>query len=63
MNRGLWQDLQLKFFKSDSPAMLYIGINVLIFIVASLLGVIAVFSGNRGWMICRESVMRVGRAV
>ncbi|MEJ5993082.1 rhomboid family intramembrane serine protease [Pedobacter sp. Du54] len=49
MNRGLLHDLHLKFFKSGSPAMLYIGINVLIFILASLLGVFAVFAGNRGW--------------
>ncbi len=50
MNRGLWNDLQLKFFKSGSPAMLYIGINVLIFIVVALLGVGAFFSSNQGWV-------------
>lgn len=50
MNRGWWHDLQLKFFKSGSPAMLYIGINVLIFIVVSLLGLVFVFAGNKGWL-------------
>lgn len=48
MTKGLWRDLQIKFFKSSNPAMRYIGINVAIFIVASLLGVIAFFSGNKG---------------
>jgi membrane associated rhomboid family serine protease len=51
MNRGLWHDLQVKFFKSGSPAMLYIGINVLIFVVASFLDVISFFAtGNKGWI-------------
>jgi membrane associated rhomboid family serine protease len=50
MNRGLWQDLHIKFFKSGSPAMLYIGMNVLIFIVASLLGVFMTFAGQKGWV-------------
>jgi membrane associated rhomboid family serine protease len=50
MNRGLWQDLHIKFFKSGSPAMLYIGINVLIFIVASLAGVFMAFAGQKGWV-------------
>ncbi len=50
MNRDLWRDLQLKFFKSGSPAMLYIGINVLLFILAALLEVGFTFSGNRGWV-------------
>ncbi len=50
MNRGLLHDLRLKFFESGSPAMLYIGINVLIFIIASLLGVGFAFSGNKGFI-------------
>ncbi len=50
MNKGLWSDLHLKFFKSGSPAMLYIGINIFLFIVASLLGVVAVFSNHKGWV-------------
>ncbi|SFH40467.1 rhomboid family intramembrane serine protease [Pedobacter insulae] len=50
MTRGLLHELYIKFFKSGSPAMLYIGINVLIFIVASLLGVFMVFSGEKGWL-------------
>lgn len=50
MNRGLWHDLHIKFFKSGSPAMAYIGINALIFIAASLLGVVMTFSGQKGWV-------------
>lgn len=50
MNKGLWHDLYVKFFKSGSPAMLYIGINVFVFVVASLAGVVAVFSNQRGWV-------------
>ncbi len=50
MNKGMWHDLHAKFFKSGSPAMLYIGINVLLFILASLLEVGFTFAGNRGWV-------------
>lgn len=50
MNKGIWQELHVKFFKSGSPAMLYIGINLLLFILASLLEVGLTFSGNRGWV-------------
>ena len=50
MNRGIWNELRIKFFESGSPAMLYIGINILIFIAAGLLGVVLTFSGNRGWV-------------
>ncbi|HTM99187.1 MAG TPA: rhomboid family intramembrane serine protease [Pedobacter sp.] len=50
MISGLWRDLQVKFFKSGSPAMLYIGINGLIFIVTSLLGLIMTFAGKKDWV-------------
>lgn len=50
MNNSIWHDLKLKFFKSGSPAMLYIGINVLIFLLVSLVGVLFVFAGNKGWI-------------
>ena len=50
MNRNILDDLRLKFFKSGSPAMLYIGINVLIFLVGGLIGVVLTLSGNRGWV-------------
>lgn len=40
----MWKELQLKFFKSGNAAMLYIGINVLIFVVVSLLGVVFLLS-------------------
>jgi membrane associated rhomboid family serine protease len=49
MNKGLWHDLYVKFFKSGSPAMLYIGINVFLFVITSLAGVVAVFSNHKGW--------------
>ncbi|MGF1923776.1 MAG: rhomboid family intramembrane serine protease [Bacteroidia bacterium] len=50
MNRGIWDELKAKFLKSGSPAMLYIGINVLIFLIASLLEVGFAISANRGWV-------------
>jgi len=36
MNRGLWYDFKVKFLKSGNPAMLYIGLNALIFVVLTL---------------------------
>ncbi|MBC7614661.1 MAG: rhomboid family intramembrane serine protease, partial [Pedobacter sp.] len=50
MNRGIVDDLRLKFFKSGSPAMLYIGINIFIFLVGGVIGVVITLSGNRGWV-------------
>jgi len=44
---SMWNDFKLKFLKSGNPALLYIGINALVFIIASLAAVlIFVFSGN-----------------
>jgi membrane associated rhomboid family serine protease len=48
MNNSLWRDLKLKFFKSGSPALLYIGVNVGCFVVVSLLNVLFFLTGNRG---------------
>ena len=44
MNRGLWYDFKVKFLKSGNPAMLYIGLNALIFVVLTL----AVLIGSIG---------------
>jgi len=46
----MFDELRLKFFKSGSPAMLYIGINALIFIIGGLLAVVFAFSGQKGWV-------------
>jgi membrane associated rhomboid family serine protease len=45
MNNSWWHDLKLRFFKSGSPAMLYIGINVICFVVISLVHVIFYLTG------------------
>lgn len=46
----MFRDLRVKFFQSGSPAMLYIGINALLFILISLFEVGFTLSGNRGWI-------------
>ena len=48
MTNSLWDDFKLKFFKSGNPALLYIGLNALIFILVSLLSVLAFFMGKKG---------------
>jgi membrane associated rhomboid family serine protease len=48
MTNSLWNDFKLKFFKSGNPALLYIGLNALIFILVSLLSVFAFFMGKKG---------------
>jgi membrane associated rhomboid family serine protease len=48
MNSNLWYDFKLKFFKSGNPVFLYIGINILIFILVSLASVIVFFAGYQG---------------
>lgn len=48
MNNSIWYNLKLKFFKSGSPAMLYIGINGLIFLLASLLTLVFFLAGYTG---------------
>lgn len=50
MNRGIWYDLKLKFLKSGNPAMLYIAISTIVFLVLNLL--ILIFSiGGKGIVI------------
>ncbi len=46
MNRGLWYEFKLKFLKSGNPAMLYIGLNALIFIVLTLTVLIGSIGGS-----------------
>jgi len=46
----MWRDLYLKFFKSGNPARLYIGLNVLLFFIPALLGVVFTLSGHPGWL-------------
>ncbi|RZK41455.1 MAG: rhomboid family intramembrane serine protease [Pedobacter sp.] len=48
MNSSIWRELKAKFFESGSPAMLYIGINVIVFVGFGLANVIFSFSGNVG---------------
>ncbi|MFA6275648.1 MAG: rhomboid family intramembrane serine protease [Pedobacter sp.] len=48
MNSNLWDDFKLKFFKSGNPVFLYLGINILIFILVSLTSVVVFFAGYRG---------------
>lgn len=46
MTNNLWNDFKLKFFKSGSPVLFYIGINVLIFIGSAFVSVILFFAGK-----------------
>ncbi|MFD0939241.1 rhomboid family intramembrane serine protease [Pedobacter boryungensis] len=48
MNSNLWNEFKLKFFKSGNPVFLYIGINILIFVLVSLASVMVFFAGYRG---------------
>ncbi|MEE1947072.1 rhomboid family intramembrane serine protease [Pedobacter sp. KR3-3] len=50
MNNNIWYDLKLKFLRSGSPAMAYIGLNVLIFVVVGLAGVVCFLMGQRGFV-------------
>jgi membrane associated rhomboid family serine protease len=46
MNKSIWYDLKLKFFKSGRPVMFYIVLNVAVFIIISL---ITAISSNMGY--------------
>ncbi len=48
MNNSLWNELRLKMFKSGNPVFTYIGINVLIFVVFSFIGVLLFFAKMPG---------------
>ena len=48
MTNNWLNDLKIKLFKSGDPIMLYIGINAIIFVVASILSVFAFMAGSRG---------------
>lgn len=48
MNNNLLKDLKYKVFQSGNPVFLYIGINVLIFVVLTLLNVPFFLSGKGG---------------
>jgi membrane associated rhomboid family serine protease len=48
MIKELWTKFKLKFFKSGSPVLLYIGLNVAIFLVVSLLSIFCFFIGQAG---------------
>lgn len=48
MNNNLLKDLKYKVFQSGNPVFFYIGINVLIFVVLSLLNIPYFLSGNGG---------------
>jgi len=37
MNNSFWYDLKLKFLKSGNPGMLYIAINVIVFVIVGLM--------------------------
>jgi membrane associated rhomboid family serine protease len=46
MNKNLFQDLKYKVFQSGNPLFFYIGINVLIFLVVTLIGLPFFLSGT-----------------
>jgi membrane associated rhomboid family serine protease len=46
MNKNLFQDLKYKVFQSGNPLFFYIGINVVIFLVVSLIGLPFLLSGT-----------------
>ena len=46
MNSSFYEDLKFKAFRSGNPVFFYIGINTVVFIVVSLLGVGLFLSGN-----------------
>lgn len=50
MNNSFLNELRFKLFKSGNPALQYIGINVLIFVVFSLIGVVCFFMGIPNWV-------------
>ncbi|WP_316816371.1 rhomboid family intramembrane serine protease [Pedobacter nyackensis] len=59
MNNNLLKDLKYKVFQSGNPVFLYIGINVIIFVVLSLLNIPFFLSGKGGIgydMLVREYV-------
>jgi membrane associated rhomboid family serine protease len=48
MTNSLLNDIKFKVFKSGNPVFLYMGINIAIFVVVSLLSVICFFAGYKG---------------
>lgn len=50
MNNSIWHELKLKFFRSGSPAMAYIGLNVLVFVLVGLASALCFAIGQRGLM-------------
>ena len=50
MTNNWWLDFKLKFFKSDSALLPYIGINTIIFILVSLFSLISFLSGQQGFV-------------
>lgn len=50
MTSGVIEDIKFKVLKSGNPVFLYLGINIAIYIVFSLIAVILFFSGHQGLM-------------
>jgi membrane associated rhomboid family serine protease len=48
MTNNMLEDIKFKVFKSGNPVFLYMGINIAIFIVVSLVSVICFFTGYQG---------------
>lgn len=48
MSNPLFEDLKYKVFRSGNPVFLYIGINVLIFLVVALVGIPFFLAGKQG---------------
>lgn len=48
MTNSILEDLKFKVLKSGNPVFLYMGINIAIFVVFSLIGVILFFAGYQG---------------
>ena len=45
---NMWSDFKRKFLKSGNPALFYIGVNAMIFVVGALAGLASFLSGSRG---------------
>ncbi|MBB2145676.1 rhomboid family intramembrane serine protease [Pedobacter sp. LMG 31464] len=50
MVSNLWLDFKLKFFKSDSVVLPYIGINTIIFVLVSIFSLISFLAGQQGFI-------------
>lgn len=50
MTNNWWLDFKLKFFKTESVVLPYIGINTIIFVLVSIFSLISFLSGQQGFV-------------